>query len=278
MSNDSKEKIYNCPLCSYFHENLLSLSIHYRNQHKKSSKELYITLYCDGVEPKCACGCGEEVKFHTLFVGFSRFRKGHQSRVNNNWGHNKTSLKKSQETRRLMHKNKEITVWNKGKTKEDDERIAKYGKKCKETILENPENILLRSERMRENRLNGTIPTLYGTDHPHWKGGTSALQTIVRSHLFNVWSFPKLQEAKFCCSQCCSTSYDGVSLNVHHNDEKFADILHKAILAIKTSNIEYKSEFEYKIVICDWVCKYHIDNNVSGVVLCENCHKKLHSK
>lgn len=274
--NQEQKIIYQCPICSYCDEKLLSLSVHFRGQYHKTSKELYILLFCNGVEPTCACGCGNKVKFHSIAVGFSQFCPGHQSRVNNNWGHNKKCLLKSQEVRRQMHKNHEIKIWNKGLTKETDERLAEYGRKGSETINSNPELLLLRSERMRENRLNGTIPTLRGEDHSQWKGGTSSLQALVRSHLHKVWTYPKFKNADFCCEQCNHSSSDGVILNVHHNGETFSEILQKAIKHYDEQKVEY-DDIQYKALVCDWVCQYHIDNNVSGIVLCEDCHKKIHS-
>jgi hypothetical protein len=72
-----------------------------------------VLLFNEGVEPSCACGCGSQVKFHGIKVGFSKFKWGHQSKVKNNWGNNVTAQKKSQDVRREMHKRREVKIWNK---------------------------------------------------------------------------------------------------------------------------------------------------------------------
>lgn len=35
-------------------------------------------------------------------------------------------------------------------------------------------------------------------------------------------------------------------------------------------------DFEKKSEIAEWVAQYHVDNNVSGVVLCVDCHQNEH--
>jgi len=35
--------------------------------------------------------------------------------------------------------------------------------------------------------------------------------------------------------------------------------------------------FEQKQELCLWIIDYHLDNNVSGIVLCEACHVKSHA-
>ena len=61
-------------------------------------------------------------------------------------------------------------------------------------------------------------------------------------------------------------------LEVHHDGERFASILHKAILELG----EPGDDFEKKSLIAEWVTNYHVDNGVSGVVLCEECHDEEH--
>jgi hypothetical protein len=77
-----------CPSCDYTNDNLNSLSIHYRKNHKGTAKQLCIELFHGGIEPTCACGCGTQVKFRAIEMGFSEYALGHQPRVKNIWGHN----------------------------------------------------------------------------------------------------------------------------------------------------------------------------------------------
>ncbi len=274
--NSTLVKVYSlnmdlkCPTCDYENDNLTSLSIHFRRKHKGTAKQLRIALFHNGVEPTCACKCGSAVKFHTVQTGFSEYAWGHASRVNNNWGHNKEAQQKSQGVRREMHKRGEHAVWNRGETKETSEQVAAYGMKGSETIRSNPELIKQRSDVMRESRLDGTIRTLYGAEHSQWKGGTSALQPLARARLHSVWTYPKLKASGFRCQKCGQQK----KLEVHHDQERFAAILQKAIAIFGEVTDD---NFEQKSSISEWVADYHIENDVSGIVLCERCHNDEHS-
>lgn len=277
-----------CPICPKSFEKLISLSLHYRGGHKKTSKDLYIQYYLKGKSPNCKCGCNEETTFLDITRGFSEYKLGHSQRINNNWGHNEEVLLKSQETRREMWKNGEIISWNKGLTKETDERIKKYGEKGSKTILLNKQEIENRSQRMSENRLNGIIPTLKGTEHSQWKGGISSLLTVCHSNkkLFNEWKYPKLIKSNFSCEECGRSRNEKPrpELEVHHNKVKMATIV-RLIAEENSWNDFYalnpdtdEDTFKLKQLISNLVADYHINNNVSGLVLCEECHQKHHNK
>jgi hypothetical protein len=274
MTNKLEQQEYKCPYCDIKYDELNSLQRHFSRKHKETSRQLYVLLFCNGTEPTCACGCGAKLKYHNINFGFSTYRQGHIARIKNNWGHNEEALKKSQDVRRVMFKNGEIRIWCKGKDKNDPD-IAKMIEKGRNTVLSNPVEIQKRSKRMSEQRLSGVIPTLYGKDHSQWRGGTSALQAICRSHVFNAWSYHKMKESNFTCQNCGISSGHGVELNVHHNQEKFADILYKAIQELGEVQDD---NFEHKTLIAEWVTKYHIENDVSGIVLCKECHDKMHDK
>lgn len=260
--------MYQCPVCEYSNDKLISLSIHYRKIHKHTSKQLYVDLFCNGVEPTCACGCKEFLKFHSIETGFSKFNHGHQSRINNNWGQNKEGLKKSQEVRRQQIINGDWKPWNKDLTKESDNRVALYGMKGSLSISSNIEEIKRRSERLSKNRLNGIVRTLRGKEHSQWKGGVSALQAICRSYVYRKWSYPKMKASNFICNDCQATE----QLEVHHDKERFADILQKAISVLG----EPGEDFEKKIKFAEWVTDYHLQNDVSGIVVCQTCHELRH--
>ena len=126
-----------------------------------------------------------------------------------------------------------------------------------------------RSKVMKQQWQEGVISPLTGSAHPNWKGGTSALQPLVRSHLHSVWVYPKLKASGFRCIKCGSTD----SLEVHHDCERFASILFKAVQELG----EPGESFEKKHLIAEWVTNYHIEKNVSGMVLCNGCHDGEHS-
>jgi hypothetical protein len=256
-------------MCDYENENLTSLSVHYRKKHKGTAKQLCIELFHDGIQPTCKCGCGKATKFWTLQLGFAKYLRGHVARVHNNWGHNEDAQKKSQDVRRDMHKRGEIFIWNKGLSIETDDRVAAYGRSGSHTLKTDAACQKQRSEHMSTQWKLGCIVPLRGADHSQWRGGTSALQPVVRSRLHYAWAYPKLAASGFKCSSCGRSD----TLEVHHDGERFADILHKAIIELGESG----DDFEKKSIIADWVVKYHVENDISGVVLCQHCHDSAHN-
>jgi hypothetical protein len=263
---------FKCPKCDYTNSSLNSLRIHFQKVHKGSSKDLRIALFHDGVQPTCECGCDELTEFDTLQLGFKRFVNGHNSRVFNPWGHNPVAQAKSKATQREMWKNGEMTKWRLGLSPEDPRNKALI-EKMTQTINANQEELARRAETMRKNRLDGTIPTLSGEDHPQWKGGTSSIS--VRCHassrLFKEWKYPKLHVSGFACQRCGSTN----RLQVHHDGERMADIIHRFVDEINPQHID---DWDLSTRVAEAVVEYHIQNNVSGEVICWECHKKEHPK
>lgn len=250
-----------CTNCESQYDKLISLSVHYRKVHNGTAKQLRIDLFHGGKQPTCACGCGTPTKFMSIEKGFTEYAWGHQAKVKNNWGHNEEARVKSLKKRRdegLWSKD----PWNRGKTKEDDTRLADAGKKISERHGERY------SELMSKNRLSGVIPTLSGSAHSRWKGGTSELSAMCRSHLYRAWSFPKMVESGFKCTECGATR----DLEVHHDGERFAAILQKGIETLG----EPGDDFDRKACFVEWVLWYHANHDVSGQVLCSQCHEATH--
>jgi len=196
----------------------------------------------------CKCGCKTVVK--------NEWSKGHYSRVHNNWGHNPTAIENSAKTRREQFKNGERKVWNDGLTIED-ERVANNGKQVSKAFTQDRKDRY--SKIMKKNRLDGTVPTLYGKDSSQWQGGTSPLSARVyaSNRLYSDWKFPILKKAEFKCEECG----DNKNLHVHHDKERMADILKSFV---KDENPVEK------------VVDYHIYSKVSGVVLCKIHHIEQH--
>jgi hypothetical protein len=255
-----------CKICNKEFNSIESLRKHYGRLHKIPSQTFYDEFILNGDVPKCKCGCGETPKFISFEKGYKEWVRGHISRVKNNWGHNENAIQKSAQTRREQFENGERTVWNDGLTKEVDVRVAEYGRKVSNSFTD--ERKLTYSNNMRNYRLNGVIPTKWGIESPGWKGGTSSINNLVRvnKRLYKEWIYPILCEQTFSCQKCGSSK----NLEVHHNEETMADILHKFV---DKSN-EYT--FDEKRDIMNNVIDYHIQNKVSGEVLCRKCHKELH--
>ena len=264
--------MYTCPECNKQFDKLNSLSAHWRLVHKKTSEDLAIIIHGAGSQPTCKCGCGEPTRFLSITRGFTEWKRGHKMRVKNNWGHNKKALRKSHETTRQRYESGELEVWNKGLTTETDARVATYGRS--QSI--NSWSISKREEyanRMRENRLSGIVPSLTGSAHSQWNGGTSQLGSLCHAspRLYTEWKYPKLLAAQFKCERCGSSD----NLHVHHSATRMADIVNEYRWALFPA-IKGELEWEQKQLVAEAVVAYHIEEDVPGEVICQTCHGKEH--
>jgi hypothetical protein len=127
------------------------------------------------------------------------------------------------------------------------------------------------AKRMSKMRKDGTIPTLYGKNSSRWQGGVSSIQQIARASniLYKEWKYPILIRDGFKCTQCASTT----DLHIHHDKDSFSDIIKKVMTVDDFENIE---SFDRKKEVAEKVISYHVNNNVSGVTLCLECHQKIH--
>lgn len=258
--------MYTCKHCQKELKSLDALRVHSSKIHKLTSQEVYNQYFLDGERPKCKCGCGEDTLFTTLQKGYKEWKQGHISRVKNNWGHNLTAINNSAQTRREQYTNGERKVWNIGQTKETNEILLKYGKKISKSFTFDRK--LQYSNQMRENRLNGKIPTRWGIESANWKGGTSSINNLVRANkrLYDEWIYPILQRDEFKCVECGNTK----KLEVHHNKETMSEILSKYV------DKDFEYDFDEKREIMNKVIDYHISNQIGGKTLCKECHCKLH--
>lgn len=258
-----------CNLCSKEFGSIDSLRKHYGRKHNVSSQEFYNEFILNGNVPTCKCGCGEVPVFRGVVKGYGDWIRGHISRVKNNWGHNQTAIENSSNTRRIQYRNGERSVWNVGLTKETDDRVKKNGERVKEAIINNEFELKRRSKWLSNARKNKKeFQTKYGKESANWKGGTSSINNLVRANkrLYDGWIYPILCEQGFKCQKCQSSNH----LEVHHNDETMSDILQTFVDKSKEYTFDEKREIMNKVI------DYHISNNVSGEVLCRECHKQLH--
>lgn len=275
-----------CPVCpDKIYATVGSLAKHWVVAHGPGTVRLYLALSSMKSEPTCRCGCGAATKFLSVGRGFSEYVHGHQARVNNNYQSEK-SRRNSSATRQKMISSGELKPfrlkstgehWAKGLTKETDDRVRRMA----ETVSE-PEESQRRAERMRQNRLTGVVRTLRKEEHSQWKGGISPLNHYCHANrrLYTEWKYPKMVAAGFKCSHCAGIE----KLEVHHDKERFSDILRlvaanfnwEGQLATTSDGLSSPESLRLKDSISNGVADYHIANQVSGVVLCARCHRKQH--
>lgn len=261
-------KKHQCSRCEKSFESYESLRRHVSRIHKIHSTDFFVEYNLNGIWPTCKCGCGGKLGWSNELKGFTSYVKGHHSRVHNNWGHNSKAIEKSAETRRKQFASGERTVWNKG-LDSTDERVKNNVQHLIE-LSRSDEERSIRSVRMKEDRLDGTIPTLRGKDHSQWAGGVSSIKSIAHCSpkLYQEWRYPIFVRDGFKCTKCESIE----NLQVHHNDESMASIVRKFVPKDTPEDLP----FEEKRKLADQIIAYHIDNKISGVTLCEKCHGKLH--
>lgn len=264
--------MFKCKNCSKEFVDYSSLRKHCSNVHKVHSSQTCVDYLLNGEHPVCKCGCGEKTKWHGKNEGdikFNPYLNGHNNRVLNNWGHNKSAQIKSACTRRKQYENGERHGWCKGLTSHTDIRLKKYGEKISEKFTE--EKRKKYSNKMSEMRKDGTLPTLYKEKSSRWKGGVSSVQNVARSdkRLYEQWKYPILARDGFKCVECSNDK----DLHIHHDKERYCDIIKKVMTIDDYENI---NDYGTKKRVTDKILEYHVKNNVSGITLCKNCHNKIH--
>jgi len=119
--------MYICNRCKKEFSEYSSLSKHTSRLHKIDSITFYVEYNLDNKWPTCKCGCGSKLKWSYQLKGFREFVAGHQSRIHSNFSNNPKAIKNSIKTRRIRFASGEITTWNKGLTKETDNRVKNNG-------------------------------------------------------------------------------------------------------------------------------------------------------
>jgi hypothetical protein len=259
--------MYICPKCKKEFEKYVSMSRHAGLTHDIPSDHFYVDCLLGGVWPTCKCGCGKKVRWSWQLKGFRSYCQGHQARVHNNWGHNSKAIEASAKTRREQFDGGERNVWNNGLSSLTDERVKRNGEAVSEAFTIDRKRRY--SKIMRKNRLDGTVPTLRGSQHSQWRGGVSDINVLARTNikLYTEWKHPILKRDGFKCVECGRNG----NLHIHHNKEQMSEIIQKHLV----DGITPKT-FEEKEMIAAAIVDYHINNKVSGITLCGRCHKNKH--
>jgi hypothetical protein len=205
----------------------------------------------------CACGCG------VLVAG--KWKHGHHNRVNNISKRPDIRKKRSDKLKEQHANGERPPIWNKGLTKEDP-RIKAGSEKALKSRANNETWRENAAKALRRNRI-----TQHGENHWNWKGGTSDIVCMLRgySQFYKLWKKPILKRDNFTCQHCGQKG----NLNVHHDKITMADII-----KIFVPEDRKKLTFEQKVEIRQSVIDFHTQNNVSGVSLCELCHKTVHEE
>lgn len=215
--------------------------------------------------PFCSCGCGNTVRRST-----SKYLQGHYARVNNPSTLQHVKEKRREQFKKFHEDGTFGDPWNKGLTKHTDNRVESYGKKRSKAFTD--EDKLRASKLMKRLWKDGKIVPLTGENHPAWQGGTSTISCRCRgsNKLYTFWKKPILERDKFLCQKCFRGSME-VRLAVHHDKEMFKDI----VLKFMPTHMR-KLSFEEQTEIVAKIEQYHVDNKVSGVTICYDCHDEVH--
>ena len=260
--------MYVCPKCKKEFDKYVSMSRHAGLTHDIPSDQFYVDCLLGGAWPLCKCGCGQKVKWSWQLKGFRSYCQGHQARILNNWGNNPKAIEASAETRRRQYASGERVQWNDGLSSLTDERVKRNGYAVSEAFTVDRKRRY--SKIMRRNRLDETVPTLRGTQHPQWNGGTSEINILARTdkRLYDEWKYPILIRDRFKCVECGGVDR---GLHIHHDKEQMCEIVKKHM-----PDTDVITDFELKKSIASKIVDYHINNHVSGITLCGRCHNKIH--
>lgn len=121
-SEKKRMREFECPICCEFRsKRLTKFGDHVVEVHGKTPQDLWDEL--NGGRPKCACGCGGEVKWNGWSVGYSKMVVGHNGSI--------YSICEPEKAKEISEKRSKSLVgkasWAKGLTKENDSRISKRG-------------------------------------------------------------------------------------------------------------------------------------------------------
>jgi len=177
---------------------------------------------------------------------------------------------RTEETKRKISKSKMgQTAWNKGLTKETDERVKKISEsKIKYYCSNEARNELSKIKMGNTNWLGKKHTEEYkkemsesyrGEDNPCWRGGTTSLQKILRGcFMYRQWRSDIFTRDDFTCQEC---GQRGGHLEAHHIKQ-----LSKILQLYEITNYEEA---------LDCAELWNLNN---GITLCKECHKKLHKK
>jgi very-short-patch-repair endonuclease len=145
--------MFDCNRCERKFDNYESLRRHVGRIHKINSHDFFVEFKLNGIYPTCKCGCNQKTKWNVRTYNFCNFIAGHQSKIHNNWGHNKNAIEHSAETRRKQYASGERKVWNDGLTVDNP------------SVYKNIQNLIEKSKSPEERQRKSEQLSKYLSEH-----------------------------------------------------------------------------------------------------------------
>lgn len=157
---------YKCPWCDVV-KPLRGLACHVGKTHKQSVEELHRQVLHGGITPLCKCGCGQQVRWLQRYFG--KYLRGHNS-------FSQAARDSAADARREKAERGELVPWNKGLTKETDERIARVAERIAATVdgVEISRRLAERSNEAKlthRQNLSTALQTTYNEGRRAWNEG-----------------------------------------------------------------------------------------------------------
>lgn len=124
-----------CPRCGFTTKRTTTLEKHLIDVHGLNPCIVYVGAFHDGIHPRCACGCGTSIPWKGWRVGLATYILGHNAQLSSLPPDEAETIKrKRMETLQAHLADGTVVGWNKGLTKETDERLAETAKKQSATV------------------------------------------------------------------------------------------------------------------------------------------------
>lgn len=269
----SKAKARTCPVCQFSTLTEKKFDLHVQESHGTDTGSFYVLHLLSNVRPTCACGCGSDTKWCGWQHGFSSVVKGHNARISSSFS-DPVCAAKMAEKREKGYREGKYSVWNKGLTGNDDERIRAMHTKASATVTQryldgdavswwksDPEKACAAAEKIsatkKENfRIGKTVP---------WSKGLTKQED------------ERLQR----CSERISASTSRREWGVRFTPEEVREKLSSVNFLMVTDEKEYRS---YRAQLLEFECRscgHKQEKTLRGLVnapYCSNCNPAPPSK
>lgn len=130
---------FKCPLCEELFAQEPRFYVHLASEHDVSDPEkFYVDTFHSGIRPTCECSkeCDVTLKWHGWKSGFtSKYARGHNARVDSVYL-DPDRQREFAAKRSASYASGERSVWNKGLTRDTDDRVSKMSDKISASLNE----------------------------------------------------------------------------------------------------------------------------------------------